>query len=87
MRDPLPASGNKNQPRHALLDALIEQLRLENDLALARALKVAPYIITMMREGRLTVSASMLLWIHDATGIALQRLRQLAEDAPSRRST
>lgn len=83
MRDFSPAAGSgrhENHANHALLNMLIGHLHLEDDRALAQSLKVAPYIVEMMREGRLAISPSMLLWIHDATGVSLRDMRALLDD-------
>jgi plasmid maintenance system antidote protein VapI len=66
-------------PNH-LLDTLIQRMGLTNDGALARALKVARPIIHDIRHGRLPVAASLLMWIHEATGISINELRMLMGD-------
>lgn len=63
-----------------LLDALIEKLRLKNDAALSRALEVAPPVISKIRHGRLPVGASMLIRMHEETGLSIAELRQLMGD-------
>jgi plasmid maintenance system antidote protein VapI len=77
MRDSSPANNFDHHPNQMLLDTLLAHLHLEDDSALAHSLKVAPYIVTMLREGRLAISPSMLLWMHDATGVSLQELQDL----------
>jgi antitoxin HigA-1 len=71
-----PVSGNPNR----MLDTLIANMRLEDDSALARRLKMAPPIVTMLREGRIAVSPSMLRWMHEASGMSIQELSELLED-------
>lgn len=63
-----------------LLNALCEQLRVKNDAALARALEVAPPVISKIRHRRLPISASLLIRIHEVTGITIRDLRYLMGD-------
>lgn len=57
-----------------LLDVLIGKMRLENDAALARELHVHEKIIVMLRQGKLSISVSMLVFVHRITGIDLDEL-------------
>jgi hypothetical protein len=63
-----------------LLDTLIERMGLKNDGALSHRLKVAKEVIRNIRHGHLPVAASMLLWMHEATGISICELRALMGD-------
>ncbi|MEN3363807.1 MAG: hypothetical protein V7606_1081 [Burkholderiales bacterium] len=63
-----------------LLDALIERMGLKSDGALSRRLKVAKTVIFNIRLGRLPVCASMLMWMHEATGISICELKALMGD-------
>lgn len=63
-----------------LLDALIERMGLKNDGALSRKLKVAKNVITNIRHGHMPIGASMLMWMHEATGISIGELRALMGD-------
>jgi hypothetical protein len=63
-----------------LLDALITRMGLQNDGALSRKLKVAKTVIYKIRHGHLPVPASMLMWMHEATGISIGELRALMGD-------
>jgi hypothetical protein len=63
-----------------LLDALIERMGLANDGALSRKLNVAKTVIYNIRHGRLAMPGSMLLWMHEATGISIDELRALMGD-------
>jgi len=66
-------------PNH-MLDALIEKMGLENDAAFAQRIKLARPIVAMLREGRMSISASMMMWFHEASGISMKELRQLIGD-------
>jgi hypothetical protein len=63
-----------------LLDALIEHLRLKNDAALARALEVAPPVISKVRHLRLPVSAALLIRMHEVSELTIRDLRFLMGD-------
>lgn len=66
-------------PNH-LLDSLIEKLKLKNDAALSRALEVAPPVISKIRHRRLPVGASLLIRMHEVSGLSIQDLRVLMGD-------
>lgn len=66
-------------PDH-LLDALIERLKLKNDAALSRTLEVAPPVISKIRHRRLAVGASLLIRMHEASGMSIRGLRDLMGD-------
>ncbi|TWI69524.1 hypothetical protein IP91_00593 [Pseudoduganella lurida] len=67
-----------------LLDALAERLGAKNDAALSRALEVAPPVLSKIRHGRLPVGATILLRMHEASGIAIRELRDLMGDRRGR---
>jgi hypothetical protein len=76
-----------NQPNNTghynpgqLLDFLIQKMDLPNDGALAKELKVAKSVIEQIRNGELPVGGSILLWMHEATGIHVDELRSLMGD-------
>jgi len=63
-----------------LLDGVISRLKLKNDAALARALEVAPPLISKIRHRRLPVGASLLIRIHEVTDLPVHELRALMGD-------
>lgn len=67
-----------------LLDTLIERLNLKNDAALSRALEVAPPVISKIRHARLPVGASMLIRMHEESGLSIRELRDLMGDRRGR---
>jgi len=67
-----------------LLDTLAAKLNARNDAALARAIEVAPAIVSKIRHGRLPVGASILLRMHEASGIDIRELRDLMGDRRGR---
>lgn len=62
----------------AMLDALIAEMQLKNDAALARRLEVAPPVISKLRHGALPVGASILISAHEESGISITELKALA---------
>lgn len=63
-----------------LLDTLIKELHLKNDAALCRTLQIGPPLISKIRHGRLPVSASILIRMHETTGRSIRELRQVLGD-------
>ncbi|WP_028101372.1 hypothetical protein [Pseudoduganella violaceinigra] len=63
-----------------LLDTLIEHLNLKNDAALARALEVAPPVISKIRHRRLPIGASLLIRMHEVSDLTIRDLRYLMGD-------
>ncbi len=70
---------NGYQPNR-LLDTLISELHLKNDAALCRTLQIGPPLISKIRHGRLPVSASILIRMHETTGRSIRELRQVLGD-------
>jgi hypothetical protein len=63
-----------------LLDDLMKRLNLKNDAALSRALEVAPPVISKIRHYRLAVGASLLIRMHEVSGLSIRDLRELMGD-------
>ena len=63
-----------------LLDILRGNMRLRNDAALSRMLEVAPPVISKIRHRRLPVGASLLIRMHEVTGMSIRDLRDLMGD-------
>jgi hypothetical protein len=72
-------SAGKYDPNH-LLNCLIKIIGVTNDAGLARKLKVSERIIIMMRERKISISASMMMWLHEASGLTIEQLRNLLGD-------
>lgn len=73
-----------NYDPNMLLDQLLEHLSLKNDAALSRVLEVAPPVISKIRHGKLPVGASLLLRMHEVSGMSIRDLRSLMGDRRSR---
>lgn len=72
----------KTANAEAPIDYLLSQMGLKNDAALAVALEVAPPVISKLRNRRLPLGPSMLLRMHDATGMSINSLRDMAGIEP-----
>jgi hypothetical protein len=66
-------------PNH-LLDVLIATLLLKNDAALSRVLETTPPQISKIRHHRLPVGATLLIRMHDVSGLSIRDLRELMGD-------
>lgn len=60
-----------------VLDAIIDKLQLKNDAALARALEVAPPVISKIRHHTLAIGATILLRMHEISDLSIRELREL----------
>ncbi|MBI1890379.1 MAG: hypothetical protein HYS18_07030 [Burkholderiales bacterium] len=52
----------------------------QNDAALSRKLEVAPPVISKIRHRRLPIGASLLIRMHEVTGMSIRELRDLMGD-------
>jgi hypothetical protein len=75
---------NETYNPNALLDAVSEKLGAKNDAALARALEVAPPMLSRIRHNKLPVGASLLVAMHELTGASTRDLRALMGDRRQR---
>jgi hypothetical protein len=66
------------------IDMLTLRSGAKNDVELAGCLGVHHNIIRSIRERRLYISPSMLLWISDVTGLSVHELRTLLGDRRAR---
>lgn len=64
--------------KHALLDTLIERMKLKNDARLADALEMDSGQISKIRHRKLPVGAVIQLRIHEASGMAFSEILELA---------
>lgn len=61
------------------LNTLIEKLELKNDAALARAVEMAPPVISKLRHGKIPIGSMMILRAHELTGLPTREIRTWAE--------
>lgn len=69
-----------NYEPNSLFDALLKLLDLKNDAALARALEVAPPVISKVRHYRIPVGSALLIRMHEVTGKSVKELKTLLGD-------
>lgn len=62
-----------------LINKLIQLLKVKNDAALAYELDVAPAVISKIRHRRIPVGPSMLVRMHEISGLSVRELRLLME--------
>ncbi|MGI4848299.1 MAG: hypothetical protein ACRYGK_09205 [Janthinobacterium lividum] len=77
--NPAAIPSSKYSPA-ALLDHLLATMRLANDRALAAKMNMRPSLVAKLREGRIAVSGSILLWMHQASGLTTAQLRSVLGD-------
>ena len=63
-----------------LLDTLRITLEAKNDAALARLLGLSPPVISKVRHQQIPVGASVLIRLHEVTGMSIAHLRALMGD-------
>lgn len=77
-----PTVNNLNR----LFDSARDILGVETDLALSQVLGVPAPIISKLRHGERPVGASLLIRLHDATGMEIREMKALLEQAPEANS-
>jgi plasmid maintenance system antidote protein VapI len=60
-----------------LLDTVKERYSVKNDAELSRKLDVPPPTISKIRSGKISVSADMILRIHETFGMPVADIRAL----------
>lgn len=60
-----------------ILDVLKEKYDLKNDAAIAKALDIAPPIVSRIRNGKSNVSADIILKIHETFGMPVADIKAL----------
>lgn len=73
-----PLLSHSGYSPNVVIDALISRMGLKNDAALARALEVSPIIISKIRNRRLMLGATMLICMHEESGISIRELKAMA---------
>lgn len=76
----IPKEPNGTYNPNYMLDFVLGKLQLKNDAALARVLEVAPPVISKIRHHRLPVGATMLIRIHEVSGLSIRDIRDLMGD-------
>lgn len=60
----------------ALLDKLTDKLKLKNDAALARVMKVSPPVISKLRNGFLPFGPTYIIMAHELTGWTIREIKE-----------
>jgi plasmid maintenance system antidote protein VapI len=60
-----------------LLDTIKERYSVKNDAELSRKLDVPPPTISKIRSGKVSVSADMILRIHETFEMPVKEIREL----------
>jgi transcriptional regulator with XRE-family HTH domain len=81
--DPVADAPLRYDPNH-FVDQLSARLKVKNDAALCRQLGVSPPLISKIRHQRLPIGASLLIRVHEVTGLAIGELRTLMGDRRSK---
>jgi hypothetical protein len=81
----LPATADDSVPRAKgapvaldvanLFDQMQRFLKLRNDAGLASMLRVSPSVISRTRSRHIRMTASLLLRLHEVSGVSIQELR------------
>lgn len=65
-----------------LLDLVSRRLGCRNDAALARRLELAPPVISKIRNARLPIGPTLLLRLHDETGMGIREIKSYITHGP-----
>ncbi len=76
----MPLQDQETYNPNSVFDAVKKTRSLKNDAALARALQVAPPVISRIRHRKLAIGASLLLRMHEVSDISIADLRILMGD-------
>jgi hypothetical protein len=58
-----------------LLDLILDKLELKSDAAMSRKLDISAPILSKIRHGLLPVGASILIRMHETTGLTISELQ------------
>lgn len=68
---------NPDYTPEKLLNAMHDRMGLKNDAALARLLQLPPAVVSKLRRRQASVTAAILIRMHDITGWSISDLRAL----------
>jgi len=60
-----------------VLDAIMEKLQIKTDVALSRALEVAPPVISKIRHNTLPIGATILIRMHEISEFSIRELQEM----------
>ena len=78
MTAPLGKRGRSASKDHVLFDYLIKTYNLKNNAGLAEAIGLLEPTVSRIRNKILPISAATILAIHDATGMTIAKIKELA---------
>jgi plasmid maintenance system antidote protein VapI len=64
---------------NALIDYLLERFTLGTDAELARLMKLQPPTISKMRHGKMSLTPSFILKVHDTFDIPVKEIKKIAD--------
>lgn len=67
-----------------LLDEIAKTLGAANDAALSQKLNISRTVVRQLRLRHLSITPSFLMWLHEASGVQIQKLRDLLGDRRKR---
>lgn len=70
-----PATKENIEANNSVFNLVRQTCGFRNDAALSRALQVAPPVISKLRHGRLLVGPSMVIKLHEVSGISIRELK------------
>ncbi|MET3119972.1 thiamine phosphate synthase YjbQ (UPF0047 family) [Undibacterium sp. GrIS 1.8] len=73
-------SEDLNYDPNNLLDTLVKHLNLKTDVQLSQVLDVSPPVISKVRHRRLAIGATLLVSMHEVSGLSIKELRELMGD-------
>lgn len=76
----LPAAQASPYDPNRLLDAVANTLGVASDNALSQKLNISRNVLRHIRLRHLSITPSFLMWLHEATGLQIQKLRDLLGD-------
>jgi plasmid maintenance system antidote protein VapI len=64
---------------NALIDYLLKRFTLGTDAELARMMELQPPTISKMRHGKMSLTPSFILKVHDTFDIPVKEIKQIAD--------
>ena len=64
---------------NALIDHLITRFNIRTDAALAKMMELQPPTISKMRHGKMSLTPSFILKVHDTFDIPIKEIKQIAD--------
>ena len=62
-------------PNNDIFDIIKDEFNIKNDRQLSEFLEITPSVLSRLRNGKMTFTATYLLAVHDATDWSLDKIR------------